>query len=85
MFDMAEADDNDKGPIENLKQRAARCASVSPTFGINHAVFGNLDNNMLLAPVSITTGHDDASKINTQTKSLIDSGAEGKFINQKYT
>ena len=64
-----------------LKQRATRCAPVSPTFGINHTVFGNLDNNTLLAPISITTAYDDASEIDTQMKALIDSGAEGKFIN----
>ena len=40
---------------------------------------------MLLAPISITTAHDDASNIDTQTKALIDSGAEGEFINQNYT
>ena len=67
-----------------MKQRAARCAPVSPTFGINHAVFGKLDNNTLLAPISITTAHGDAAKIDTQMKALIDSGAEGEFINQNY-
>ena len=39
---------------------------------------------MLLAPVSITNAHGDASKIDTQMKALIDSGAEGEFINQNY-
>ena len=39
---------------------------------------------MLLVPISITTAHDDASKINTQMKALIDSGAEGEFIDQNY-
>ena len=68
-----------------MKWRAARCALVSPTFGINHAVFGKLDNNTLLAPISITTTHDDASKIDTQMKALIDSGAKGEFIDQNYT
>ena len=39
---------------------------------------------MLLAPISITTAHDDASKIDTQMKAWIDSGAEGKFIDQNF-
>ena len=68
-----------------MKWRAARCAPVSPTFSINCVVFSKLDNNILLAPISITTAHDDASKFDTQMKALIDSGAEGKFIDQNYT
>ena len=39
---------------------------------------------MLLVPISITTAHGDASKIDTQIKALIDSGAEGEFIDQNY-
>ena len=39
---------------------------------------------MLLAPISVTTAHNDASKIDTQMKALIDSGAEGEFIDQNY-
>ena len=61
----------------------ARCAPVSPTFGIYHAILDTFDNQTLLAPVKVTDC-DGTTKINTQTKALIDLGAEGKFIDQNY-
>ena len=38
----------------------------------------------MLAPVKVTDYCDGTTKINTQTKALIDSGAEGEFIDQNY-
>ena len=38
----------------------------------------------MLAPVKVTDCHDGTTKIDTQTKALIDSGAEGEFIDQNY-
>ena len=61
----------------------ARCAPVSPTFGIHHAILGTFDNQTLLAPVKVTDCNG-TTKIDTQTKALIDSGAEGEFIDQNY-
>ena len=62
----------------------ARCAPVSPTFGIHHTILGTFDNQTLLAPVKVTDYHDRTTKIDTQTKALIDLGAEGEFIDQNY-
>ena len=62
----------------------ARCAPVSPTFGIHCAILGTFNNQTLLAPVEVTDYHDGTTKIDTQTKALIDSGAEGEFIDQNY-
>ena len=60
------------------------CAPGSPTFGIYHAILGTFDNQTLLAPVKVTDYRNGTTKIDTQTKALIDSGAEGEFIDQNY-
>ena len=62
----------------------ARCAPVSPTFGIHCTILGTFDNQTLLAPVKVTDYRNGTTKIDTQTKALTDSGAEGEFIDQNY-
>ena len=51
--------------------------------GIHHAILGTFDNQTLLAPVKVTDC-EETTKIDTQTKALIDSRAKGKFIDQNY-
>ena len=41
------------------------------------------DSKIVTAPVKVTDC-EETTKIDTQTKALIDSGAEGEFINQNY-
>ena len=47
------------------------------------AILGTFDNQTLLAPVKVTDCKE-TTKIDTQMKAPIDSGAEGEFIDQNY-
>ena len=53
---------------------------------MHRTILGTFDNQTLLAPVKVTDCQmlDGTTKINTQTKALIDLGTEGEFINQNY-
>ena len=61
----------------------ARCAPVSPTFGIHRTILDTFNNQTLLASVKVTDCNG-TTKIDTQTKALIDLGTEGEFIDQNY-
>ena len=61
--------------------------TVSPTLNIHHTcstIHGSLDNKLLEVPVTLIyeNGTSGISKVNN--KALIDSGSEGKFINQNF-
>jgi len=63
--------------------------TVSPTLNISRAystVHGHVDNKLLEVPTSIIHDHgNEKSEISkVETNALIDSGAEGEFIDQNY-
>ena len=87
MFAIAEADEEEKGPIEKDFLRRAESTTVSPTLNVYRTcstIPGQIDNKLLNVPVTIMQNERTSKTSTVDTQALIDSGAKGKFIDQNY-
>ena len=66
-----------------MKRRTAP-ASVSPYLAIHSVLIGSIENKSISVPVSFSVGSKVSQQI-VATKSLVNSGAGGKFIDQNYS
>ena len=61
---------------------------VSPSLNIHHTcstIHGSIDNKLLEVPVTLIYENGTSGISEVDNKALIDSGSEGKFIDQNFT
>ena len=67
--------------------RRAELMTVSPTLNFHHTcstIHGLIDNKLLKVPVTLIYSDRTSRILKVDNKALIDSGSEGKFVDQNY-